>query len=236
MSDHASELSFDRADFSHGEGATPCGACGNGLGEQYWTFRGHVMCEVCRQRTAESLATNTGSFFKALLFGGLTALACGIAYGLFVHFSNVQLALATIGIAFVIAKVVRGASAGRGGLRYQLLAVALTYGASAMGYAPAIFEGFRDADETEQAAEANGATSEVSQAEPASESTALGLTVGALLLVMFTLAAPVIAVFDAPLGFLIVLFGLWEAWKLTRAEPMTFEGPFRATAPEPVIT
>ena len=35
------------------------------------------------------------------------------------------------------------------------------------------------------------------------------------------------------MGLLIVGFGLWEAWKLTRGLPLSLEGPFRV-APTPV--
>jgi hypothetical protein len=50
------------------------------------------------------------------------------------------------------------------------------------------------------------------------------------ILLAITLAAPVLAATSAPIGLLIVGFGLWEAWKLSRGLPLTLDGPYR-TAP-----
>jgi hypothetical protein len=43
-----------------------------------------------------------------------------------------------------------------------------------------------------------------------------------------TLAAPLLAATNAPMDLVIVGFGLWEAWKLSRGLPLTLDGPYRA--------
>jgi hypothetical protein len=251
------ELSFERAQY---DGATtqavgtPCAQCGSSVGEQYWTLHGQVLCSPCRMQVNQALAAarSGASFGKALWMGGLTALACGIAYAFFVAFTEVQLALITIGIAFAVAKVVRRASRGIGGLRYQILAVCLTYFASAMGYAPALFSAFKhDKAETAQASDAQGSGEEKSIVPPESKpaeqaartseastgkSSGFELFVGVLLILAAILATPVMAIADAPIGFVIVLFGLWEAWKLTRPAQIVIAGPFRTeTVPTRVL-
>jgi hypothetical protein len=241
------ELSFERAEYQGASAQmvrTPCAQCGGQVGEQYWTLEGQVLCGPCRTQVDQALsAARAGaSFGKALWTGGLTALGCGIAYAIFVAFSDIQLALITIGIAFAVAKVVRRASRGVGGLRYQILAVCLTYFASAMGYAPAVFSAFKhDKAETTQASDAQGSDPQESSVPPeskpaeqtaprkASNSKASGfeLFLGVLFIVAAILATPVLAIADAPIGFVIVLFGLWEAWKLTRPAQIILSGPFR---------
>jgi hypothetical protein len=59
--------------------------------------------------------------------------------------------------------------------------------------------------------------------------------VAAVVVVVISLAAPFLEITDSPLGLLIVLFGLWEAWKLSRGVTLNIEGPLRvgAAAPHP---
>src|SRR5262249_8248722 len=119
-------------------------------------------------------------------------------------------------------------------------AVVLTYIASAMGYAPGVIQGVRESSSSEEkkssshAAPASGgapqAKSEPSKAEAAARPGIGDLLAAVALLFAITLAAPVLAAAEAPLGLLIVAFGLWEAWKLTRGVPLAIEGPFRAAA------
>jgi hypothetical protein len=243
MSEEASELSFDRAVYAHADAAAPCSECKKPLENEYWTWQSQLLCEPCRtgvERTFQE-AQSGSSFGKAALWGGLTALGCGVAYAIFVAVSSIQLALATIGIAFVVAKVVRKASRGIAGRRYQILAVALTYGASAMGYAPAIFQGLTSAeDESAQSAQADakdGAVAAPSASDAQQEKASAGeLAFGVLFLFGLTLAAPFLAFSEAPMGFFIVLFGLWEAWRLSRGVPQEIAGPFRVAGPAPEAT
>jgi hypothetical protein len=157
------------------------------------------VCTACRDKIATTLATATSSasFAKAALYGGAVAFASGAGYAIFVAVSHVQLALVTIGIAFVTAQAIRKATSGIGGLRFQVLAVALTYMASTMGFLPPILGGVHD-----------GANH-------------------LFAVVLVALAAPFYELRESPLGLLIVLFGLWEAWRRTRGAPPTIEGPFQ---------
>jgi hypothetical protein len=174
----------------------------------------------------------------AILTGGATALACGTAYAIFVAATKIQFALATIGIAFVIARVVRKASGGMGGTRFQVVAVALTYLSATMGYIPGIWGGLKEAaaeHDKKEAAKSPGASTETAAEAPANDGAKPQGSFGGLLiavgwLIGIMLAAPFLEVTEAPLGLLIVAFGLWEAWKLSRGPPVRLEGPFPAGA------
>ena len=205
MNESDSDLRFDKATYAQGAGvgggAAVCAQCRGPLGDSYWKWQQHIVCTRCRDGLARGLRAvhSPVRFAKAVLFGGGIALACGAAYAvLVVAFKGTQFALVTIGIGFVVARVVRKASGGIGGTRFQVLAVALTYVASTMGYLPNIWNGL------------NGS----------SPVWAIGVM----------LAAPFLTVRESPIGLLIVGFGLWEAWKLTRGVPLQIEGPFRAGA------
>jgi hypothetical protein len=259
MTETGPDLSFDKATYASPAGeaasAVPCGNCKQPLGEQYWTWQRHMVCARCRDVLAATMATSrsASAFGKAVFQGGLAALACGAAYATFVGVTNIQIAFATIGIAVVIAKVVRKASRGVSGRRFQVLAVALTYLASTMGYAPGIIHALRSSGSHHTAASGSegsappsaGADRDVSPAATAasgtdgqavaSKSGASGKAAGPLDVIValayllgIMLAAPFLELTEAPIGVVIVLIGLWQAWKLSRGVPTTIDGPFRS--------
>jgi hypothetical protein len=251
----STELSFDKATYTGGDAAVPCAHCSGALGEQYWQWQTRPVCATCRTRIEQTLVASQSrpAFLRAVLLGGLTALGCGIAYAVFVALTDYQLALVTIGIAYLVAKVLRRCSSGIGGRKYQILAIVLTYIASAMGYAPGVIKGAMDGAHESHASEAGKSASQAapvsgaaahaereSAGTQAQQAHSVGSAFGALLtglamlfagvalLFLVTLAAPILAATQAPLGLLIVAFGLFEAWKLTRGVPLAVEGPFRA--------
>ena len=242
--DEGGGLSFDKAAYAGEATAGPvCSSCNKGLGERYWQWLTKPVCESCRANITETLRASQSrkAFGRALLLGGLTSLGCGIAYAIFVGVFERQMALLTIGIAFVVAKVLRHCSSGIGGRKYQVLAVVLTYVASAMGYAPGLIEGLRESS-VESAQASGGAASKAATPPAASMSSKAGpeqADTGSFVFALATLfaillAAPVLAAAEAPLGLLIVGFGLWEAWKLTYGLPLDLEGPFRVVPAAPL--
>jgi hypothetical protein len=121
-----------------------------------------------------------------------------------------------------------------------VLAVALTYFASTMGYAPAVYNGLRNVAEKHAKADAQtetppadapagGGTPSASEEKKAPSAFGAVIAIGFMLAIM--LAAPLLEVTESPLGLLIVGFGLWEAWRLSRGLPLTLDGPYRV-APE----
>jgi hypothetical protein len=232
-------LTFDKATY---EGPTasamPCSSCKASLEEQYWKLGPYVLCEKCRGSVAAQFAkSKSGSAFgKAVLLGGLTALGCGIAYAVFVGLTKMQLALLTIGIAYVIATVVRRASGGFSGRRFQVLAVVLTYFASTMGYIPGIFAGLAEQSGDHSSAAPSGSVAgsehpaepaHPAEAEKHAPVSAVAFVVALVFLVGIMLVAPFLELTSAPIGFLIIAFGLWEAWRRSRGVPLSLEGPFR---------
>jgi hypothetical protein len=233
------DLNFERATYAQPEAGPPCSSCNGPLSDEYWEFSSRPICGNCKRQIAAVLeaSRSRATFVRAILLGGATALGCGIAYAIFVQWKNIHVALITIGIAFVIAKVLRKTSGGAGGRRYQVLAVTLTYLASAMGYAPAVLAGFKSS--TEAAPAKTSGTAAPTTAAPATAPVEPGDSEGpgtlrllatAGIILAYMLAAPFLAATEAPIGLLIIGFGLWEAWKLTGGVPLVLGGPYRRTA------
>jgi hypothetical protein len=244
--DEGLKLDLDKAAYTGGNGpgqaspgqgstAQPCANCSGSLGAQYWNWQGNAVCEKCKALLERTVLASQSkkAFGRAALLGGAAAFGLGIAYAIFVAVSGMQLALLTIGIAFVIATILRRCSNGVGGRRYQLLAVALTYLASAMGYAPAVVSGLSQRDQSAETAQADD-SQQTAERETHSSASAGALLMGVAVILAVTLAAPFLAAMDAPIGLLIVIFGLWEAWRLTKGVPASLDGPYQtavATGP-----
>jgi hypothetical protein len=260
MGDVDPGLRFDRAEYS-GRGlsssAAPCANCRRPIEGQYWKWQSHLVCDDCRGSLAAKITevTSRGSFGKAVLQGGGVAVLCGIGYAVFAAVAKMELALITIGIGFLVAKAVRKASGGVGGRRFQVLAVVLTYLGSTMGYMPAVFNGLKEGARHAHHAQATASASATADAPAGSEPVAgegapaaatpatppeaaprkmnpfVALVALVAVVVGISLAGPFLELTTSPLGLLIVAFGLWEAWRLSRGVPMVIEGPYKLAPP-----
>jgi hypothetical protein len=236
--DNESAPSFDRATYAPGvRGGASCSHCKVAIRERYWRANDKIFCAVCRGQIAAAIEGSRAkaSFGKAVLLGGAVALACGIGYAIFVQASGMQLALVTIGIAWAVAKTVRSASGALGGRRFQILAVLLTYVGSAMGYAGPVLHAFRD--RAEKRAEKKNADDEAdspSTSKADKPAAGAGMVLVAVLLTFgFILAAPILVAPHAPIGLVIVLIGLWQAWKLSRPITIVLDGPYNVGSGAP---
>ncbi|MFT3766477.1 MAG: hypothetical protein QM820_13330 [Minicystis sp.] len=135
------KIDFDRAEFATPGGEhVACGVCKREITTEYWQFLGKILCDTCREAVRRSAdgARGGATFGKAFLLGGGAALGCGIGYAIFVGVTHIQFALVTIGIGWAVGRVIQNVTRGFGSRRHQVLAVALTYFATSMGYFPAV--------------------------------------------------------------------------------------------------
>ena len=235
-------LQFDTA-FPRGgsvadqNGVVTCHACQRTVHTEYYDVSGQPTCAECRA-TIETL-TRTPSGAAPLVKAGLFGLAAGIAgaiiYYAVIAITDFEIGIVAILIGYMVGYAVRKGAGGRGGRRFQVLAVALTYMAVAFAYTPIVVKAaLKDANKTETAATADKAP--VADESKATEGPDGSSAAVALLMVLgLIVALPVMVVFGSlPSGLisgLIIFFGMQQAWKMTATPALEITGPYRVGAP-----
>jgi hypothetical protein len=200
-------LQFDSAEPAGTATALTCANCGAAISESYHMLNQTVLCERCRTALEAAVTTppDAAEFTRALVFGlGGAALGAAIYYAVLV-ITNLNIGLIAIAVGWLVGRGVQKGSGNRGGVRYQLLAVALTYAAVAATYLPPALEYLR----TE------------------------GLEVPVGTLVMFALQAPVTIGVQSIISLLITGFALYQAFIMNRKPALVFSGPYKVGAQPP---
>jgi hypothetical protein len=180
---------------------------------------------------------------KAIVFGFGAAVVGAIIYYAVMRYLNLEIGLVAILTGWMVGKAMSKATAARGGRLLQVSAALLTYVSVAMAYVPFAMQGLNSMSEQAASAPADSAsasTDSVGAAQAPSTglgeaSTAgfsfVGLMLGVVILAGFALAVPIIAILGSMPGGLIsaaiIGFGMLQAWQLTGAPKLVFEGPFR---------
>ena len=250
------DLQFDRVETTHPSGdpaASPsvtCVVCGRSVGASYFTANGKPICATCRDVVTSAAATprSAGPLLLAGLFGLGAAVAGAAIYYAVIAIANLEIGIVAILIGYMVGWAVQKGAGGRGGRRFQILAVALTYWAVGLAYAPLAFKQMvGDTKKTSpsalttdstaaptigerlgDSANAAGSTRTASADTEVSRSQALK-AIGALALLVFAL--PVLSVFGSlPFGLisaLIIFIGMRQAWQMTAAPQLEISGPYR---------
>lgn len=227
-----------------------CAACGCTIAIEYYDVNDQTVCNRCRHQLASLAETpqGFGTFGKAALYGFGAAIAGATLYYAVIALANLEIGIVAIAIGYMVGFAVRTAANNRGGLRFQLLAVVLTYWAVGLAYTPLVFSASKEAEKQEAAVTAPASTA---ASEPATATTAAPASplpgepvameeepanavgfvfaLGALLALTFTL--PVLVVVGSLPGGLIsaaiIAFGMHQAWRMTGAPNLVITGPYR---------
>jgi hypothetical protein len=155
------ELQFERAETVRSMAGAPasaphCAACGLEIVGSYWEHRGRMLCEACRAKLVDSWRGDSGfgRFARATFFGFLAAGAGTLVYWAVAELTGHELSLISLLIGFAVGGAVRYGSHGRGGWRYQALAIFLTYTSIVSTYLPALWQAAKAQHENPLAAEA----------------------------------------------------------------------------------
>ena len=200
------ELQFDRvvsnapaAQTNAVPGAVICTACSRPIDRDYYHLNGKVTCESCRNAIADAVATPEGvlPFVRAAGLGILAAIAGAAIYYGVIALANLEIGIIAIAIGYMVGWAVRKGAGGRGGRRFQVLAVVLTYCAIGLAYAP-LFLG----------------------------NSSMSLPVEffyVLTLPIVVVTRGVTGIITA----IIIAVGLRQAWHMTAAPTLTIAGPYR---------
>jgi len=228
-----------------------CGNCQGALVNHYFQANGTPICQNCIgaiQQLISGSGSSTGRFFKAALYGLGAAALGAIGYGLWMGMTNSEFALVTIAMGWLIGKCVRLGSGNRGGWRYGLLAVVLTYFAISFSFlgvgvtqlrnggAAAIVDASSGISKSSPEPQTVPASASASAEEAPSPGTApipapVGFIAGVVMLAVFAISMPVISASESILSLVITGFGLWQAWSMNRSVKVEITGPHPVANP-----
>ena len=217
-----------------------CTVCQRAVSDEYFDVNGQSVCDGCRTQLAQLAQTprSWGLFVKAGVFGLAAAILGAVLYYAVIAITNFEIGIVAIAIGYMVGWAIRKATANRGGRRYQVLALVLTYWAVGLAYTPLTFQQLaeEDKDKKEQAQKATDTTAPA-PAEPQDEATAINIPMVLAILVGFSLALPVLIVVGSLpgglLSALIIGIGMRQAWQMTAVPPLQISGPYRIAAAAP---
>lgn len=246
-------LQFDQAEPAPGGQSSPgtitCSVCGSALPNTYFVANGHIVCDRCRHAAEEDWNRGgaAGRLSKAIGWGILAMIGCSVLWYIVLRLTDSQWGILAVVVGLVVGGAVRKGSNGRGGWRYQALAIILTYTAIVSSYVPYVIEGIRAQAQTASldsaatdgrakdslaltndsaATDATGATG----ATDATDMGPLGRVFAIIILVGFLYVVPFLAGTENLIGILIIGFALFEAWKLNRRVELIVTGPHQVAA------
>jgi hypothetical protein len=231
-------LQLDRAEFD-GSHATSCSACEKTLTTEYFEANGGIVCADCcaKLRAVGTAGTSLTRGTRALAAGAAAALAGSILYYAILAISGYEFGLIAIVVGMAVGKAVNWGAHGRGGWRYQTMAIALTYLAIVTSYVPGIVSEIRKQPATVEASTTPGETAAPAAQTPAAAEapvTATGAIAAIAILIGFVLALPFLAGVQNIMGVIIIGIGLYEAWKFNRKGQVNITGPHAITAVQAV--
>jgi hypothetical protein len=230
----AADLQFDKV---VPQGAAPpqmlsCAYCKRPLAAEYYDVSGKSACAGCRGQIVALIETprGRGPFLTALLFGTAAGIAGAILYYAVIAITNFEIGIVAIAIGFMVGYAVRKGAGGRGGRRFQVLAVVLTYLAVGLAYTPLVVKGALESRAKTGASSSAGAANDASDIKARPSPIKL-----VAVLAGFVVALPVMVIaggFPASLiSAAIIFFGMHQAWRMTGAPRLQITGPYRVGAP-----
>ena len=253
--DENEALQFDRAVI---EGSSPaqskvaaiCTACHTSIETEYYDVNGNTFCSGCRSAVESAAETPRG--IVPLVIAGAFGLGAGVVgaaiYYAVIAIANLEIGIVAILIGYMVGYAVRKGAQGRGGRRFQVLAVLLTYASIALAYTPLAFKQAIDADREAgktAAATTSGDGSAVTAIDSGGDATngrgdvTTNLSGRSPLLVLvfllaFIAALPVMVVVGSlPSGLIsafIMFIGMRQAWQMTGVPLLQILGPYRVGA------
>jgi hypothetical protein len=236
------ELQFDKAEFTAPDAMRVCSRCQARLEQEYFEADGHFVCSACAREVGSD--EGWGNFRRALAFGAGAALIGTIVWFSIIKLTDREFGLIAIAVGLLVGFAVRHGARGRGGWRYQALAMVLTYVSITASYVPLVIKSIREADDTDQQEQAAApeqakqpkqgsgpapaAASDPATGPEEAQASAGGVALALLVVFALAFASPFLGGFSNIMGLLIIGIALYEAWKLNKR--VVVNGPFQIRA------
>jgi hypothetical protein len=233
------------ADAGVNQDGVTCVSCRKAIFDQYFDVDGQSVCESCRNDITEHVETPKGwnVIARAFLFGVVAAILGAVLYYAVIAITEFEIGLVAIAIGYMVGYGVRMGTRGRGGRRFQVIALVLTYWAVGLAYTPFLFSGISEQGAPPQASTNTSAavvgpvTPDGPDAADAPNERGLLFALTALLGISFAL--PVLSVVSSMPGGLIsaaiIAFGMHQAWRMTAVPQPVITGPYRIGAEPPAV-
>lgn len=148
-----------------------CIVCKQQIENAYFALGDKVCCSNCRDLiSAPPKGSGLLRFAKATCFGTLAGSLGALIWYLIRVIAHIEIGLVAILVGLMVGKAIYRASAGHGGIIYQVLAVLITYGCISANYMPDIFQALLN--EASQRSDSPDAGKAENAGELAGESTA----------------------------------------------------------------
>jgi hypothetical protein len=122
--------SFEKAEYGTGSSLVPeqCIRCQQKLTDQFYMLNGQPLCELCAHAAILAPAEGGDAAFLQSMFLGVSAAVLGsILYAAVEIGTGWTIGYVALAVGWLVGKGMKRGSGGRGGRRYQIAAVALTY-------------------------------------------------------------------------------------------------------------
>lgn len=116
--------------------------CNSAVATEYYHVNDRPVCASCRDTLLAATRTprSAGPLLRAGLFGLGAAIVGAAIYYAVIAITNFEIGLVAILIGYMVGYGVRRGAGGRGGRRFQILALGLTYWAVGLAYTPLAFK------------------------------------------------------------------------------------------------
>ena len=234
----ASTPQFNTAEYAGQPGTDRCDYCQQTITSRYYRVNNRMSCPACTEKAALAVPLEShAAFMRALLFGAGAAIAGLALYATVEIMTGWIIGYVSLAVGWMVGKAMMAGSNGRGGRRYQIAAVLLTYAAVSMAIIPVIFSHVFEQRKTshQQQIEQPSSSDDQSQPEP-THSTPRMISFAALgQLAYIGLASPFLELQDGIhglIGLFILSIGIRIAWKMTAGTPGAgIIGPFSTSPP-----
>lgn len=228
---------FATAEYAHIPGTERCRVCGSFITGEYYRINNQMACSTCAGQARDGQPTDSHvAFARAVLFGIGGAVLGSILFAtveMSMHFTIGYLGLA---VGWLVATAMKKGSNGIGGMRYQVVAVLLTYFAISASAVPVMVNAMNKTVEArnQELAQQAQSDAQAGQSAPAPvRHVQINWSRFGKTLALWAVASPFLELEGSPsalIGLVILFVGLSIAFRMTASKPLAVDGPYSVTA------